>query len=146
MKTLLGLVFGLALVCFCAETFAQCRQSGGGGGTGGGGGQTGGGGGQGFASFQRGDQGGGSQARLLTGPGSYFHDLMVQNYRQQQMARQQAMVAAAKQAQKNVRRGRQLDTRRAQREAELARREERKRAAALKENISRSNQVRLATR
>lgn len=73
--------------------------------------------------------GGGGGGRLLTGPGSHFHDLMLQNYARQRQARQQAMVAAYKQAKKNTRKQKQLETRKKQRAAELARREERKKQA-----------------
>ena len=67
--------------------------------------------------------------QLLTGPGSYFHDLMVQNYVRQQRAHQQMMVAAQKQAKKDTRKQKQLDTRRKQRAEVLARREARKKQA-----------------
>ncbi len=146
MKTFLSLAVGLALVCFCSETFAQCRQTGGGGQTGGG--QTGGGrqtgGGQAFSrvSFT---QGGFQAGRLLTGQGSYFHDLMVQNRQRQLIQRQQLAIAAARQAKKNLRKGKQLDTRRAQRAAELARREAKKREAAGRQMLYGSNQIRLAS-
>jgi hypothetical protein len=69
---------------------------------------------------------------------------MVRNHQQQLYRRQQAAIAAAKQAKKNIRKGKQLDTRRTQRDAELARREEKKRAAAAGQDLYRSNQVRLA--
>lgn len=74
-------------------------------------------------------QGGQQGGQLLTGPGSYFHDLMMQNAMRQQYARQQAYIATMKQAKRNTRKQSQLDTRRKQREAELARREEQKRRA-----------------
>ncbi len=80
----------------------------------------------------RGGGGGGLPAgQLLTGPGSYFHDMMMHNAMRQQYARQQAYFAAVKQAKRNDRKQRQLETRRKQREAEVARREAKKRQAQL---------------
>jgi len=70
---------------------------------------------------------------------------MVQNYQQQLVRRQQAAIAAAKLAKKNYRKGKQLNTRRAQREVGLARHEENKREAAARQNLYGSNQIRLAS-
>ncbi len=137
MKTVITLVFGFALLAFCSESFAQCPSAGGGGASGGG---------QGFASSQRGGSQGGSQGQLLIGPGSYFNDVMVQNFQRQQLQRQQAAIAAVKLAKKNYRKSKQLDTRRAQREEELARREAKKRSSTLQRNLYGTNQVQLASR
>jgi len=150
MKTLVSLAFGLALVCYCSEVFAQCPASGGlvqfrGGGQTGGGGQNFRGSGQASSSAVSYSQGGFRGGRLLTGPGSYFHDLMVENRQRQLIQRQQVTIAAAKQAKKNLRKSKQLETRRAQRKAELVRRETKKREAAVRKNLSGSNQVQLAS-
>ncbi len=131
MKTLATIAVGLALGCFCSDSFAQCSASRGGG--------------QGFASSARGGGQGGRQPQLLTGQGSFFHDQMVQNFQRQQMQRYQQAVMVARQAKRNERRGQQLNTRRTQRELELARREAKKRAASLRQNFDDSNQVRLAS-
>lgn len=119
-----ALAFGLF---FVSDASAQCALRGGGGGV------------QApsssraiqSAGLQRGFQGGSQGGQLLTGPGSYFHDMMMQNAMRQRYARQQAMVAAIKQAKRNTRKQAQLETRKKQRAAELARREEKKRQARL---------------
>lgn len=142
MRTFLSLTFALALSCFCSETFAQCRSSGGQAGSGGR--QMSQRGGQGFspvASSQRSSQ----SDRAMTGQVSYFHQQMLQSQQRQLMQRQQAAIATAKQAKRNLRKGKQLDTRRSQRAAELARREVKKREAADRQNQLRANQVRLAS-
>lgn len=126
MKTLLSIVVGLAAVCLCSDSFAQCRHSGGGGGQRGGS--------QGFSqnSFSQfgGPQGGAQFGRSTNQQGFLAQQMMMQGFMQQQVQRQHAAIAAAKQAEQDLRKGRQLAARRGQREAELARREEIKRAAA----------------
>ena len=77
--------------------------------------------------------------------GADFQNMMMQGLRQQLVQRQQAAIAAEKRAKQQVRKGKQLETRRTQREAELARREAKKRAAALQLDLYSSNQVRLAS-
>lgn len=124
-----ALAFGLFWV---ADASAQCALRSGGGGGVQSAGFSGGSQSSGFqSSGQRGFQGGSQGGQLLTGPGSYFHDMMVQSRARQQYARQQAMVAAVKQAKRNTRKQAQLETRKKQRAAELARREEKKRQAKI---------------
>ena len=93
------------------------------------------------AGSQGGFQGGSPAGQLLTGPGSYFHDVMMQNLMRQQYARQQAMIAAVKQAKRNTRKQAQLETRKKQRAAELARREEKKRQVRVLAQLQASTQI-----
>ena len=125
---------------FVANASAQCARQGGGG-------VPSSGGSVGIRSgFQStGFQGGGQGGQLLTGPGSHFHDLMMQNARRQHYARQQAMLAAAKQAKRNTRKQASLETRKRQRAAELARREEKKRQAKLKAQLQTPTRTPTAT-
>lgn len=122
----LSLILSAAVLglLFVGDASAQCLRQGGGGGAPASSSRA-----TQSAGSQGGFQGGSPAGQLLTDPGSYFHDVMMQNRMRQQVARQQAMIAFAKQAKRNTRKQAQLETRKKQREAELARREEKKRQA-----------------
>lgn len=146
MFSLVGFVIGVTLLGIPGDASAQCQR--GGGGQGGAGGQA-----FAMASFAQGGQFGarcaGAQGGFQRGfgipqPAVNPQLAMAQLQLQQQRLQLQAAVWAEQQARAAARDRRQLDTRRAQRAAELARREARKRAASEQLDLASSVTYRLA--